>query len=196
MLVRCHCGSLASSERSCAKCGSDNPMWHSHCDEMHVMPSGNPEIDAQRHTIYNCAMGHMHPHKGFHDHSADGETMNDEPPKRIPFKDREAYFLTIPWVTRVRGNVQCEGICWGKSSMSRRVRCKKKAKYHYRPLKKSMMERGKFCWDHVHGFDMDEDERIRRWTRRNPPPWTGSENNSDRDADDRRNLDSTPDAEA
>ena len=186
MQVRCYCGRLASSLRACKVCGSDNPMRHTHCDEMHVMPSGSPEIDAQRHTIYNCALSHMHPHEGFHDHAATGEMLLDGPLPSIPFAEREAWLLSMPWVSRVRGSVPCDGVCWSKSSMKTRVGCKKRGKYRYRPLKASWVSKGNFCWVHLPVHDQNEEMRIDRWRAKNPPPWTRGVILDDRDAADRR----------
>lgn len=188
------CRNLASTEYPCKKCGSESTMAHTHCGETHWSGLGSDE----QHSLANCPETHIHPHKGLHDHDDAGATVNDEPPPRIQFRDREAWFLLMPWVSRVRGKVQCEAhTSWAYGKPKNR--CKNMAKYRYRPLKTSFMKKGAYCWAHATGVDMNENERIKRWAAKNPPPWRNDEELEtyrDRDFYDRRNIDALGDGEA
>jgi hypothetical protein len=172
MRLRCRCGRLASTERACQTCGTAYPMVHTHgCEQDHWISS-----DPNTHSLANCPHAHMHPYVNWnHTHAADGALVEGER-KSIPLAERTAFLLTVPWISRVKGLVGCDGICWSRSSMSRRQKCKKNAKFAYRPLKKSPAVKGNYCWSHLPiSMSMEESDRFDRWVAKNPPPWRSSD---------------------
>jgi hypothetical protein len=89
---------------------------------------------------------------------------------------RQALMASLPWVTRRKSPVPCDGIKWSqvplKALYSRggkppegleKYRCSKPAYWTFRSLKKSHAQSGNYCWSHlvyngVYG-DMIEEKR-------------------------------------
>lgn len=150
-------------------------MAHVHdCDLEHWSSLTGLQVE-DRHYFETCPKLHAHPYKNWdHTHDENGDVLNDTPRRRRPFAEREAYLLSAPWISKIKAKLQCDGTT-GKSSMSTRVRCTKRAKYRYRALKRSWSDSGNFCWDHLPiANDMDEETRWKRWVAKNPPVWEES----------------------
>lgn len=94
---------------------------------------------------------------------------------------RQALAESLPWVTRLRRPVPCEGfmahtplraVFGTDEQRAARPRCKNLARWRFRALRRSCAEDGAFCWSHLmsRGLygDMDEIVRTERWLAHNP----------------------------
>ena len=99
-------------------------------------------------------------------------------------EERKALVARIPWVKKLREPVACDGIKWSTVALrdlygtrtteargiQDRSRCKKRASWHFRPLKRSDAREGNYCWSHLiyQGLfcDQDEMDRTDKWFAR------------------------------
>lgn len=90
---------------------------------------------------------------------------------------RQRYVESLPWVTRLRRPVPCEGSMTRESmrafrGFAPRPRCKNIARWRFRALRRSYAEDGRFCWSHLMSrglyYDTDEADRTQRWLERHP----------------------------
>lgn len=112
--------------------------------------------------------------------------------KRLYAKARQEFWAHHPRVRRLRKPVPCEGVKWSQVAFKHlyahgpgqavpaegipdRAKCKRMAKWHFAPLRKSRARKGNYCWTHlVHAglwADMDEEAATKRWGRRHHSLW-------------------------
>lgn len=179
MMTRCQCGKMASTNHPCKVCGSFRPMLHCH-DQTHVSHwrGGNPGWTARLEdgTEVPCvidgasrpnATAHIHPHEIGHDETPMHdwwipETWMVAVPRRNKV-ERKAYrtkvLAMIPWVKHDPDFTgQCEYRLWSPNR-----RCKRRATWHFKALKRSHAKDGSFCLTHLDTmlFYGDQDEKMR-----------------------------------
>lgn len=141
---------------------------HAHgCDEFHWI---SDREDA--HTLKNCPHAHEHDvASDKHEHGPDGEII-DLGLILPPWRERLDYLCGAKWVNRIGGKVRCDAMT---RASNKRHRCKMMAQVRYVPLRSSGIARGNFCENHIPWMtNENENERIERWLKRNPPPWASA----------------------
>lgn len=100
-----------------------------------------------------------------------------EQERKIPLKVRQDYVAKMPFISRLKEAVPCEG--WHASSRGKRP-CKNLAHWKYEHSgDKRAFRRGEvhnYCWSHLisRGIwgDMPDEMRAHRWIDKHPPPWS------------------------
>lgn len=94
------------------------------------------------------------------------DTAPDPPTRRVPLEIRKEYFVSAPFVRVLSG--PRVSTCKGKGG-----RCKRNAKYAYRPIGTRMWVN--YCWTHVirDGAEGSPEDyrRLQAWHDSNPAPW-------------------------
>lgn len=82
----------------------------------------------------------------------------------IPLEVRRRITSEIPWITRLVKARQCDG---------KAGRCKVRAFWRFRALKRSWAKDGVYCWFHIfHAglyYDMEEEKRTEKWLNHHYP---------------------------